>query len=760
MRLKALGAATLEGTGFRRPKALLLLAYLAVEGPRERRQVRSLFWPESADPAVSLRALLFQLKSISPHLVTSDGTRLQLGIPADVTELFTAFSDDPESVPARYTGAFLEGLSGADLGAELEEWVYVVREFLARQVRSILLRDADRTAAAGHASAAAALVQQAWRLPGAPPADVYELQRMYVLCAAAGHPLSATLQRVARELGVDLPEPPEAAPILVPSHPRTRPVLPAAATAFIGREMELRDLQALLKDPEVRLLTLLGPGGTGKTRLAQEIVRTHQTSQVVYVPLGAVVHAEEVPGRIATALGVDLNGGQAPLETVVTSLGSQALLLVLDQYEQLLPADQTLAALLEECSGLSILVTSREPLELEWESVYPLIGLDLVEHEGDPHSPRSAEGRCRFDGHQLTLESALWRLVDGPITPVLAQVLEEACSAWIADGRAAVARDLLEQARRQGPMGRGLQLTAALARVHQELGEHDAAEYMLRHALHSARPSEARSRAQLTLGRVLHRRSAYQDAVELCSSVLTSSALMPAIRCQALYQRGRARLYLGQLPEAETDVAAALELASPEERAWALNTLALIRVQQGRLPEAQDMLTEALALHEARSEHAEAALNLTGLAWAMMLSGDAQGAARANERLLRRFQSSGSVWELTNTLTNLGHARARLGDWSGARHALLDAVQRTVQFDAPSLQAEVIGGFADLAFREGKVQLASRLFSAACDHPGNTAEFRHFFAHLESLPPPDAAVTWTAALEELLAEATRASVSA
>jgi predicted ATPase len=758
MRLITLGGAALEGTAFRRPKALLLLAYLAVEGPRERRHLRTLFWPKSVDPALSLRALLFELKSISPHLVESDGTRLQLGIPADVTELLTAFSDDPESIPARYTGAFLEGLSETDLGVELEEWVYVVREFLARQVRLILLRDADRIAAAGDARAAAVWVQQAWRLPGAPPVDVHELQRMYVLCAAAGHSLSTTLQRVARELGVDLPEPPEAAPVQVPSHQKTRPVLPAGATAFIGREMKLRDLQALLRDPEVRLLTLLGPGGIGKTCLAQEIARTHQTSQVVYVPLDAVVHAEEVPSRIATALGVDLSGGQAPLETVVTSLGSQTLLLILDNYEQRLSA-QPLVALLESCSGLSILVTSREPLELEWELVYPLAGLDLAEHEGNPHSLRSAEGRHRFDVHQLTLESALRRLVDGPVTPVLAQVLKEACSFWIADGRAAVARDLLERARRQGPLGRGLQLTAVLARVHQELGEHDAAEYLLRHALHAARPGVARSRAQLTLARVLHRRSAYQDAVELCSIVLASSALMPAIRCQALYQRGRARLYLGQLLEAETDAAAALEIAFPEGRAWALNTLALIRVQQGQLPEAQVMLTEALALHEARSEHAEAALNLTGLAWTMMLSGDAHGAAQANERLLRRFQKSGSLWELTNTLINLGHARARLGDWSGARVVLLDAVQRTVQLDAPSLQAEVIGGFADLAFREGNVPLASRLFFAACDHPGNTAEFRHFFAHLGTLSPSDAALTWTAALEELLGEAARASAS-
>ena len=376
-----------------------------------------------------------------------------------------------------------------------------------------------------------------------------------------------------------------------------------------------------------------------------------------------------------------------------------------------------------------------------------------------PHSLSSAEGRRRFDVHRLTLESALRALVDGPVTPVLVQMLEEACSFWIADGRAAVARDLLERARRQGPLGRGLQLTTALARIHQELGEHDAAEPMLRQALRSARPGAARSRAQLTLGRVLHRRSAYQEAVELFSRVLASPGQMPAVHCQALHQRGRAQLYLGQLLEAEADATAALAIAPPDERAWALNTLALIRVQQGRFPEAQTLFTEALALHEAHSEYAGAALNLTGLAWTLMLSGDAHGAARANELLLRRFQESGSLWELTNTLTNLGHARARLEDWSGARTALLDAIQRTVQLDAPSLQAEVIGAFADLAFREGDTQHAAHLFFAACDHPGNTSEFRHLFSHLGALSRPDVVPTWAEALQELLEEAAHRPVS-
>ena len=431
MRLNTLGGAVLEGSGFRRPKALLLLAYLAVEGPRERRHLRALFWPEAADPALSLRALLFELRTVSPDLVKIAGSSLQLGIPADVTELLAAFSDAPESVPARYTGAFLDGLSGAELGAELEEWVFVIREFLAQQVRSNLLLQADHSSAAGDTRAAVALVQQAWRLPGASPVEVHELQQMYGLCAAAGHSLSATLLRVARELGVDLPDPPVVAPAQAPSPPKVGRFLLGATGAFIGREAELGDLQALLADPEIRLLTLLGPGGIGKTRLALEVVRTHKASNVAYVPLDAVLHAQEVPSLIANALGVDLSGSQAPLETLVSSLGSRPLLLVLDNFEQLLPTDQTFGALLNGCSALSILVTSREPLELDWESVYPLSGLDLAESEkGEAvrlfvQRARKADGRFRLTPDVWPDVVEICRQVDGSPLGI------ELAAAWV-----------------------------------------------------------------------------------------------------------------------------------------------------------------------------------------------------------------------------------------------------------------------------------------------------------------------------------------
>jgi hypothetical protein len=76
----------------------------------------------------------------------------------------------------------------------------------------------------------------------------------------------------------------------------------------------------------------------------------------------------------------------------------------------------------------------------------------------------------------------------------------------------------------------------------------------------------------------------------------------------------------------------------------------------------------------------------------------------------------------------------------------------TVQIDAPSLQAEVLGGLADLLHREGQWERAARLYAVARSHPGNNAEFRQFFAHLEALPLPDSPESWASVVRELLEE--------
>lgn len=434
MRLKTLGGAALEGSGLRRPKALLLLAYLAVEGPKDRQHLRRLFWPEAADAALSLRVLLFEVRAVGAEILQDNGSSLKLDVDSDVAELLATWRDCPTSALERPPGAFLDGLAVTDLGAELEDWLLLTRESLARQIRAHLLLGAEAASNAGDVGGAAALAQQAWQLPGAPPGEAEELRLIYRFLSAAGHGLSAMLAQEAGELGIEVRLPSNGLGMLgsqARGESPTPPALPNTATSFVGRSTELTDLEALLADPEIRLLTLLGPGGIGKTRLALEVARRHNSGQVFYVALDTVVHAHEVPGCIAAALGIDLRGGQTSVEALRSSIGAQRLLLVLDNFEQLLPADGTLSTLLAGCAALSILVTSREPLGLDWESVYPVTGMEVTEHdEGDAvrlfvQRARKADVRFRLTAEALLAVVEICRQVDGSPLGI------ELAAAWV-----------------------------------------------------------------------------------------------------------------------------------------------------------------------------------------------------------------------------------------------------------------------------------------------------------------------------------------
>ena len=150
--------------------------------------------------------------------------------------------------------------------------------------------------------------------------------------------------------------------------------LPVQPTPFVGRERELGEVIALLRLPEARLLSLTGPGGSGKTRLAvqaaAEVVDEHEQG-VWWVPLQAVRDPERVVGAIASVLGA---GGD-----LAEHVGAKHMLLVLDNFEQVSTAAPVLGELLEECRNLRLLVTSRELLRLAAEREYPV--RPLVEQE-------------------------------------------------------------------------------------------------------------------------------------------------------------------------------------------------------------------------------------------------------------------------------------------------------------------------------------------------------------------------------------------
>jgi predicted ATPase len=161
--------------------------------------------------------------------------------------------------------------------------------------------------------------------------------------------------------------------------------LPAQTTPFIGRSTQIAALQELMLNPDARLVTLIGPGGTGKTRLslqvAQELLE-HFPQGVIFVPLAEDRDANQFIARVAQQLGVR-EGGRPLLESLKDYLGDKRLLLVLDNFEQLVSVAPLVAEILGAAPQIKILTSSRVALNLYAERQFPVPPLDLPAAAGD-----------------------------------------------------------------------------------------------------------------------------------------------------------------------------------------------------------------------------------------------------------------------------------------------------------------------------------------------------------------------------------------
>ena len=180
------------------------------------------------------------------------------------------------------------------------------------------------------------------------------------------------------------------APPVAAAVPAARSSLPDPPTALIGREPELETIATHLCERGTRLLTLIGPGGVGKTRLALAAaarVGDQFADGAYFVSLAPLADSAELAAAIAVALGVPVQGQEAPTQALLRSLARREVLLVLDNFEHLLDGVPLPADLLSRCAGLTVLATSREPLRVAAERLYAVDPLAVPPAEFDAPVP-------------------------------------------------------------------------------------------------------------------------------------------------------------------------------------------------------------------------------------------------------------------------------------------------------------------------------------------------------------------------------------
>jgi predicted ATPase/DNA-binding SARP family transcriptional activator len=396
-------------TGFISSKAQALLFYLAATGrPHTREALAGLLWGDmpEAQAGKNLRNALSNLRAlVGPHLLI---TRDEVAFNRDSAygldvEVFLASMADPASkaldvlhrAVELYQGDFLEGFY---VGKALawEEWMLgqrsVLKGLMLQALHTLVVKHLEREEhAAGIEYANRLLALEPWR---------EETHRQLMILLARSRQRSAALAQyetcrrvLTEELGVEpmpetraLYERLKAASVPPPHN------LPPQPTAFVGREAELAEIARYLNNPQAQVLTLVGPGGIGKTRLALQAaarcvepeasVEAQFADGVFFVPLADVGVPESgasqtfVIAAMADALGFSFHGPIHPQAQLLNHLREKRMLLILDNFDHLVAEAGPLVDILQLAPGIKLLITSRMRLNLREEWLLEVEGLD------------------------------------------------------------------------------------------------------------------------------------------------------------------------------------------------------------------------------------------------------------------------------------------------------------------------------------------------------------------------------------------------
>ncbi|NTU86304.1 MAG: protein kinase, partial [Chloroflexales bacterium] len=206
--------------------------------------------------------------------------------------------------------------------------------------------------------------------------------------------------------------------------------LPVQPTALIGREREGAALVTLLRRDDVRLVTLTGPGGAGKTRLALQAAADtldDYADGTFFVGLAAISAPDLVATAIAQTLGLREDAGQSPVSALIDYLRPRQMLLLLDNFEQVIAAATLLPDLLALCPGLKILVTSRELLRLRGEHELSVPPLRAPARRRGAHGAEPLEVLTQYEAVRLFIERAQVARPDFAVTSANAPAVAEIC---------------------------------------------------------------------------------------------------------------------------------------------------------------------------------------------------------------------------------------------------------------------------------------------------------------------------------------------
>ncbi len=398
-------------------KAEALLVYLAVEGGLHNRSVlASLLWPEcpQVQAATSLRVALTVLRRrLADHLdITRETARIKPGahLCLDLVDLREKLANGQiDQAIEIYQGDFLQGFHLHN-AAGFEDWARWEAERARSPFLKALHAAANSTVADGEYVRGIGYLRQLLELD---PLDESAHEKCMLLLALDGQrgaalaqyercqailkeelnaPPSTDVERLYRRIlrGDQLPVP---APVM-PGHN-----LPAAQTSFVGREPELRQIAAMLSDPACRLISVVGPGGCGKSRLALQAASRAMrsfTDGACYVPLEACSSINYLVNAIAKALEFSIDGYASDLDPrtqLLDYLRGRSILLLLDGFEHLVEGAGLLSEILEAAPQARLIVTSRQRLGLHGEWILQIEGLPVEPVAAPPKLQESDAAR-------------------------------------------------------------------------------------------------------------------------------------------------------------------------------------------------------------------------------------------------------------------------------------------------------------------------------------------------------------------------------